>query len=86
MARRTMTVSRGALTFTWNIGSSTIQMYEWDEGAEQPQRHLGYLTTIGEDGQVTEFEQEAFEAHVGWFLENAASAEIRDEPGEAAEG
>jgi hypothetical protein len=86
MAERQMTVSRGALTFTWSIGYSLIQMYEWDEGAEQPQRHLGTLTSVGEDGEVVEFDQEAFEAHIDWFLTNAATAEIRDEPGEAAEG
>lgn len=86
MAVRQMTISRGALTFTWLITSSTIQMYEWDEGAEQPQRHLGYLTAIGENGEVVEFEQKKFEAHVAWFLDNCASPEVRDEPGEAAEG
>jgi hypothetical protein len=80
---RTLTLGRGALTFTWYIGSSLIQMYEWDECAEQPQRHLGTLTTVGEDGQVVEFDQEAFEAHVDWFLDQAAQAEIV-EPGEAA--
>jgi hypothetical protein len=86
MAERTLTVSRGALTFTWRITAFTIQMYEWDEGAEQPQRHLGFVTLTGEDGEVIPFEQEAFEKHIDWFLDNAAKATIKVEPGEAAEG
>lgn len=85
MGVRNMEVRRGVLVFTWRITSSFIQMYEWDEGAEHPQLHLGNLTVIGEHGQVVEFDQEKFEAHIDWFLDNAAKAEIVDE-GEAAEG
>lgn len=86
MRERSMTHSVGVFAFTWHIGSSLIQMYEWDEGAEQPQRHLGTLTAVGEDGQVVEFDQEPFEAHIAWFLDQAATARTIVEPGEAAEG
>lgn len=87
MAReRTLTCSRGTLTFTWHLPLDQIYMYEWDDGAEQPQRHLGYLTVTGEDGKVVAFQQEAFEAHIDWFLANAATATEVVEPGEAAEG
>lgn len=68
---RILMASRGKLAFTWNIHMSTIHMYEWEDGAEQPTQNLGMLYSIGADGNVVEFDQAAFEAHVDWFLECA---------------
>lgn len=78
MSERTLSVSRGNLTFNWRITSSTIQMFEWDPEAEQPTRNLGMLYAISEEGKVVEFDQEAFEAHIDWFLAGAASAGITE--------
>lgn len=75
---RVIKCSRGNLTFVWHLTASTIQMYQWKPEADNPSYHLGFLTTTGSDGEVVEFDQEPFEAHVDWFLDNAAVAEIQD--------
>jgi hypothetical protein len=77
---RILTASRGKLAFTWNIHMSTIHMYEWEDGADEPTQNLGMLYSIGADGNVVEFDQEAFEAHIDWFLAGAATAEITEPP------
>lgn len=78
MSDRVLTYDAGKLHFAWLITSRTIEMYELNE-AGRPERRIGFLNTDTERG-VVEFEQEAFETHCNWFLENAATAEIRVEP------
>ena len=79
MTKRVLTFDAGKLHFAWLVTSPTIEIYELSE-AGRPERRVGFLNTDTTERGLVEFEQEPFEAHCNWFIEQAAGAEIREEP------
>lgn len=76
MSDRQLFYTLGALHFAWRITGDQIEVYSMVEG--KVDRRLGMLTVTGADGEVVEFEQEAFELHCQWFATMASDAEVRE--------
>lgn len=63
--------------FTWLKGSDRIEMYSVSEDGRIGNR-LGFITTE-RDGKQIDFNEDAFQEHCRWLMDEISKAEIRDE-------